>query len=44
MKNDVIISKMLGYIEKIEKYSAHMSYEEFIKNDLVLEACVFNLS
>jgi len=44
MKNDVIISKMLGYVEKILKYSANMSYEDFIKNDMVVEACVFNLS
>ncbi len=44
MKNDVIISKMLGYVEKILKYSADMSYEEFIKNEMVVEACVFNLS
>lgn len=44
MKNDVIISKMLGYVEKILKYSANMSYEDFVKNDMVVEACVFNLS
>lgn len=44
MKNDVIISKMLGYVEKIEKYSANMIYEEFVKNEIVVEACVFNLS
>ena len=44
MKNEIIISKMLGYIEKIEKYSANMSYEDFMKNDLIVEACVFNLS
>ena len=34
MKNDVIINKMLGYVEKILKYSANMSYEDFEKNDL----------
>ena len=44
MKNDVIISKMLGYVEKILKYSANMTYEDFVKNDMVVEACVFNLS
>lgn len=44
MRNDVIISKMLGYVEKILKYSANMSYEEFVKNEIVMEACVFNLS
>lgn len=44
MKHDVIISKMLGYVEKILKYCDGMSYEEFVKNELVMEACVFNLS
>lgn len=44
MKNDIIVSKMLGYIEKILKYSANMSYEDFVKNEMVVEACVFNLS
>jgi len=44
MKNDVIISQMLGYVEKILKYSANMPYENFVKNDVVVEACVFNLS
>lgn len=44
MKNRVIISKILIYIEKILRYSNKMSYEDFIKNELVVEACVFNLS
>lgn len=44
MKNDVIIDKMLKYVEKILKYSANMSYEDFVKNEMVVEACVFNLS
>lgn len=35
---------MLGYIEKILKYSDGMSYEELVKNEIVMEACVFNLS
>ncbi len=44
MKNDVIISKILGYVEKILKYSANMSYEDFVENEIVVEACVFNFS
>lgn len=44
MKNDVIISKMLGYIEKILKYTEGMKYPEFENADMVVEACVFNLS
>ncbi len=41
---DVIISKMLGYVEKILKYSANMFCEDFVKNDMVVGTCVFNLS
>lgn len=44
MKHDVIISKMLGYVEKILKHCDGMSCEELVKNELVMEACVFNLS
>lgn len=44
MKNDVIINKMLGYIEKILRYRANMSYDEFMGNEIIVEACVFNLS
>ncbi len=44
MKNDVIIGKMLGYIEKILRYTQAMDYDTFIKQEVVLEACVFNLS
>jgi len=44
MKNDVIIGKMLGYIEKILRYTQAMDYDAFTKQDVVMEACVFNLS
>ncbi len=44
MKNDVIIGKMLGYIEKILRYTQDMDYDTFIKQEVVMEACVFNLS
>ncbi len=44
MKNDVIIGKMLGYIEKILRYTQAMDYDTFIKQEVVMEACVFNLS
>ena len=43
MKNDVIISKMINYVEKILKYTDGMKYSEFESKDLVVEACVFNL-
>lgn len=44
MKNDIVISKMLVYIEKVLNYVAGMAYSEFEKKDMVVEACVFNLS
>ena len=44
MKNSIIISKMIGYVEKILNYSANISYDEFVKNEMLVEACVFNLS
>lgn len=44
MRNDVIIEKMLGYIEKILRYTQTMDYDTFINQEVVMEACVFNLS
>ncbi len=44
MKNDVIVCKLMGYVEKIMKYSENMTYDDFVKNEMVMEACVFNLS
>ena len=44
MKNNIIINKMIGYVEKILNYSANISYDEFVKNEMLVEACVFNLS
>lgn len=44
MRNEVIIQKIVSYVEKILRYTAGMEYKDFICNDLVIEACVFNLS
>lgn len=44
MKNEVIIGKMLGYIEKVLKYTQGMDYDTFVKQEVILEACIFNLS
>ena len=35
---------MMKYIDKILKYSSGMNYEEFKENEMVQEACVFNIS
>ncbi len=44
MKNKQIIIKMVKYIDNIEKYTENISYEEFIKNNMLIDACVFNIS
>jgi uncharacterized protein with HEPN domain len=44
MRNDLVIERMLLLIEKIQKYCIEMDYDTFSKNDMVVEACVFNLS
>ena len=44
MKNEMIISKMLTYMKKVSIYTRDMTYKDFIENEMVLEACVFNLS
>lgn len=44
MRNNIIITKMLGYIEKILSYCEGINYESFVSNSLLTEACVFNLS
>ncbi len=44
MKNEIIVSKMIEYAEKINSYTAGMNYDIFSINSLVVEACVFDLS
>lgn len=44
MKNEIVVSKMLTYIDKILRYCGGMEYEDFKANEIVLEACVFNIS
>lgn len=44
MRNEVIVEKLLGYTNKILSYCHGLSYDQFCKNSMVVEACVFNLS
>ncbi len=44
MRNNIIVNKMIGYIEKITTYCRDYDYESFTENPLLTEACVFNLS
>ena len=44
MRNETVISKMLIYVKKVSAYIEGMDYDTFIKNEVLVEACVFNLS
>ena len=44
MKNDIILKKMLRYTNKILNYCNDISYDQFIIDSKLVEACVFNLS
>lgn len=44
MRNDLIVEKMIILIDKIQAYSKGMNYDTFSQNDMVVEACVFNIS
>lgn len=44
MRNNIIIDKMLSYIEKIILYCNSIDYNSFAENSMLTEACVFNLS
>lgn len=44
MRNDLIIEKMIQLIEKIERYTKGLSYDDFCNDEMVVDACVFNLS
>ena len=44
MKDERAIEKMIGLIEKIINYCDSKTYEDFVDDDMLVEACVFNLS
>ncbi len=44
MSNDIVIKKLIGYIEKIMVYCDGKDYDGFIADTKLVEACVFNLS
>ena len=44
MKDEKYVAKMIKLINKIEMYCLGKSYEEFVNNEMLIEACVFNLS
>jgi len=44
MRDKIITEKMLRYAAKVCNYCKDVSYDEFCANDMLIEACVFNLS
>jgi len=44
MRNEVVVQKLIGYIEKIMNYCIGKDYNSFIADTKLVEACVFNLS
>lgn len=44
MRNEIILQKMNRYVEKLIAYCDGYSYERFIEDMKLVEACVFNLS
>ena len=43
MRNDLVIDKMIEIIEKIQGYMADYDEQSFEENDMLVDACVFNL-
>ena len=43
MRDKIIVDKMLRYTNKVCEYCKGVSYEDFRANDMLIEACVFNL-
>ena len=43
MRNNVIIDKMIDIIEKLQSYVGENDYNSFSGNDMLVDACVFNL-
>ena len=44
MRNDLIVEKILLLIERIEGFCKSVDYANFSNNDMLIDACVFNLS
>ena len=41
-KNQLILKKIIGHIEKIFSYVGDMDQANFLANTMVIEACAFN--
>ena len=44
MRDEKNIDKMIELIDKIQRYCIGKTYENFVMDDILVEACVFNLA
>lgn len=44
MRNEIIVQKLIGYIDKLTEYCTGLNYDDFSSDTKLVEACVFNLS
>ena len=44
MRNEIVIEKMIDIIEKLQNYVGENDYHSFSENEMLIDACVFNLS
>lgn len=43
MKNKIIVEKIIKYISKIIDYTKNIGHDDFVKDSILVEACVFIL-
>lgn len=43
-KDNIILNKILGYIEELQEFISGYTYESFRKDRKTINACVFDLS
>lgn len=43
MRNDLAVEKMIKIIDKLQNYVQKFDYDQFSRNNMLVEACVFNL-
>lgn len=44
MRTDIVLRKMLAYTTKVVNYCDKYTYDRFVADSVMVEACVFNLS
>lgn len=43
MRTDIVLRKMLAYTTKVVNYCDKYTYDRFVADSVMVEACVFNL-